>query len=312
MRSHLLGSIILATALFLSGPARATQVSYVTGTCPLGGGPVKVYTQLSADSLGGYDSDTARYSTHGEFREYAVSTCPDNLFSLYGRDMDHPVDPELVPKLERALKQAVAELSDPNDPPVWERYGIAAKMYEVMGRGPLFLADLYLQASWTARDHAVGVYIGLQGPRKARETLSKGKAELARDLSPRQRKLVLYNLARVAERGGFIAERDAYLVRFAAENLDSEEQAALHRFEEGIAAEPHYQDLAIAQYRKALAAGHLPHSERLRATYLLADLLRRRGQLREARREFQKVLSSKDLPDDLRAMAQFLAQELAN
>jgi len=158
----------------------------------------------------------------------------------------------------------------------------------------------------------VGVYVGLEGPKAAWETLGKGKTELARDLTPTQRKLVLYNLARVAERGGFIAERDAYLARFAAEDLDSDEQAALDRFKEGIAAEPRYQDLAIAEYRKALALGHLPHSEEVRATYLLADLLRRRGHADEARREFKKVLSSSDVPDDLHQMAQFLARELAN
>ena len=67
--------------------ASATKVSVSVHPCPLGEGSVKVYEKLSSNTLGGFDSDLAAYSSKGQFREYAISTCADNLLSLYGTDM---------------------------------------------------------------------------------------------------------------------------------------------------------------------------------------------------------------------------------
>ncbi len=72
--------------------AHATRVQVDTVACPIGGSPTKVYEKVVSNTLGGFDSDLAAYSDKGQFRQYAVSTCPDNLVSLYGRDMRKTMD----------------------------------------------------------------------------------------------------------------------------------------------------------------------------------------------------------------------------
>ncbi|RME26330.1 MAG: hypothetical protein D6798_06935 [Deltaproteobacteria bacterium] len=306
----------LLLILALSVAAHATRIRFHDQPCPLDPDDmVRIYEQVSANTHGGYDSDGATYSTEGQFRTYAVATCTRSLFSLYGGDMSMQLDDATRKRLARVLAETRATvLEDPADPKVWERYRIAAAMYEALGRGPLFLADLYLEASWTARDEAVGVYVALRGPADARQALTLGEQELQRtDLTPAQRHTLIYNMARIAERGGFTAERDAWLDRFAAlDDLSPAEQAALERFREAAGRiEPALQDRAIDAYRAALADDSLQGEPRLRAAYLLADLLRRRGRLDEAMGWFQVVLSDDRTPRELREMALFLSRELS-
>lgn len=311
--STLLLSPLLLASLLLA-PARATQVSFTDQPCPIDPTDVvRVYEQVSANTHGGFDSDGASYSSKGQFRAYAVATCARSLFSLYGGDMGLALTEGDRAKLTAALVQARATLLAPTEPTVWERYAIAARLYQELGRGPLFLADLWLEASWTARDEAVGVYLGLRGPQAAREALRLGEAELKKELEPAARKTLTYNMARVAHRGGYLAERDAWLERFAALTPHSDkEQAALDRFRQVTTqVEPALQDKAIEQLRLGLQARELPIETRLRSTYLLADLLRRRGQPDEALGLYNVVLSDDRAPRELRELALFLVGELA-
>jgi tetratricopeptide (TPR) repeat protein len=297
-------------ALFALGLAAATQISVREVACPLGG-RVKVHERVAANTHGGHDSDLCAYSSQGQFRAFAVATCPDNLLSLYAADMQRPLDPALRPAIEAALATARAALSDPADPPVWERYALAAAVYRAMGRPPLFLAQLYLEASWTARDHGVGYYAGLEGPVATRALLDAGKKELDKPLTPAQRKTVLYNLARVAHRGGYNAERDQMLAAFEKVGpMDAAETEAVARLR-AVAhrIEPVYQELAIAALHEALARP-LPDAERARALYLQADLLRRRGRDGEALPLYDRVLAEAGAPPELQAMARALSDEL--
>lgn len=303
----------LALLLTLAAPAGATQVSFHDRPCPVDDTDVmRVYEKVSANTHGGFDSDGASYSTRGQFRTYAVATCARTLFSVYGGDAGMELSAAQVARLQAALVEERGRLADPAEPTVWERYGIAARMYRELGRGPLFLADLYLEAAWTARDEAVGVYVSLRGPQEARQALTMGAQELARGPAPEQRRILVYNLARIAHRGGYAAERDRWLDEFAALAPHSEDEArALDRFRRmAQQVEPRLQDLAIAELRRGLADAGLPGESRMRATYLLADQLRRRGQAEEARGLYDIVLSSEDSPRELREMALFLSREL--
>lgn len=304
----------LLSLLLLLGPlARATTVRNYTSPCPIGGAPTQIYEKLSADVMGGFDSDLVPYSTRGQWRTFAISTCPDNLLSLYGEDMAREWPPELKRSMEAALKAARAELSSqkPEDLEIWDRYRIAGRVYKALGREPIFVAQVYLEGSWTARDHAIGTTMPLQGPTAARAALSTGAAELGKPLEARQRKILLHNMARIAWRGGFIAERDQHIAALrAVGSLDDAEQAALARFEVGAKAEVVLQDLAISELRAALAGTGLDAVERARATYLLGDLLRRRGQTTEARQRLREVVSMPAAPEDLRALATALLSEL--
>ncbi len=291
--------------------AGATQVSVSTLPCPMGTGSVKVYEKMSANTHGGFDSDLAAYSTAGQFRAYALSTCPDSLFTLYGEDMKKPVDEAQKARLGAALADELTRVSSRTEPAIWERYGIAARMYREMGRDPLFLAELYLTASHTARDQAVDVYEGLQGPAATRALLDQGAAELKKSLPVATRKVLLYNLARVAARGGYVEERDAHIKAFvAAGGLTAKEKEAVGRFTVGVAAEAVYQDLAIAAFQSALRAEMPNGDKKIRSTYLLADLLRRRGRYTEALPLYALVMSHPEAPPNLREMALLLSREI--
>ncbi len=296
-------------ALLLLPAALAIQVQGRDGPCPVGAGTVRVHAKLSANAAGGYDSDLASYSSGGQWRTYRLSTCSDNGLSLYGDDL-LVLTAEDRAKLGAALAAATAEM--PATPELWDRYRVAARLYDTLGKSDVFLGDVLLEASWTARDTAVGFYAGLQGPTQARQLLDAGWEELKKPLSVSDRKKVLYNLARVAHRGGWGTERDALLVAFeTAGPLSAPEREALARFRRVVTAiEPALQDEAIARYTEALRT-ELPHAEKVRVSYLLADLLRRRGRDREAAPLYFLVLNDKEAPDQLRGMAMFLVEPIA-
>jgi tetratricopeptide (TPR) repeat protein len=285
--------------------ALATDVSVRQIDCPYGTGLVKVYDLRGTNTAGGYDSDLARYASQGQYRTYAMSTCPDTMFSLYGEDMGDTIDPKKHAAVAQALSKVLATLPNRESPALWDRYAIAAAVYEALGTAPELVGDVYLEASWTARDEAVGVYLGLDGPKAADQALRDGRALLT-TADVATRKTLFHNLARVAERAGYPALRDHYLDRFANEALTAKEKAALATFRAAVKAEPRLQDLAIAQYRKALANGHLDGAAEARVQYLLADLLRRRGALEEARELYAKVVAGGAAPADLLAMAGYL------
>lgn len=308
--------MILFLFLFLVGRAAALQLEAREGPCPVGVGTVTVHEKLSANAAGGFDSDLASYSSGGQWRAFRLATCPDNLLSLYGSDLLAlvPADRERV---KVALPEAVKGVVDPKAPTPWERYRVAAALYAALGKDHRFLGDLLLEASWTARDEAVGVYAGLEGPIAARTLLDAGWEELKKPLSAANRKKVLYNLARVAHRGGWGAERDGLLASFeAAGPVTAEEREALARFRRiAHEVEPGLQDEVIVHFTAALRppsgeGERLPYAEKVRITYQLADLLRRRGRDREAAPLYFLVLNDREAPEQLQSMAVFLAGPL--
>lgn len=297
--------------LLFATAALAVQIQAHDGPCPVGSGTVRVYEKISANAAGGFDSDLAAYSSGGQWRAYHLATCPDNLFSLYGEDL-LALDAATRDKLAAALPAATAGL-DPTRAEPWDRYRVAAKLYAALGRDDRFLGDLMLEASWTARDVAVGYYAALRGPTDARALLDAGWEELKKPLSTSDRKKVLYNLARIAHRGGWGAERDAHLAAFEASGpVTPEEREALARFRRiAHEVEPALQDEAIAHFTAALRT-QLAYDEKVRVTYLLADTLRRRGKEREAAPLYFFVLNDKEAPDQLRGLAMFLVGPIAD
>lgn len=293
------------------GSALAIQVEAREGPCPVGAGTVRVYQKVSANTAGGYDSDLADYSSGGQWRAYDMATCPDNLFSMYGDDLLALKADERA-ALAAVLPEAAGRVANAAAPELWERYRVAARLYEALGKDDIFLGDLLLEASWTARDAAVGFYAGLRGPVDARALLDAGWEELKKPLSPEDRRKVLLNLARVAQRGGWAAERDALLASLdAVGGVTAQERATIERFRRLVnEIEPALQDEVITRYTAALRR-ELPHDEKVRLTYLLADLLRRRGRDREAAPLYFLVLNDKEAPEQLRGMAMFLVEPLA-
>ncbi len=306
--------LLTACLLSFSTPAVATQVTIHEVPCPLDGASTRVFEKLSSDSRGGFDSDLCSYSSHGQWREYSLATCPEDLFTLLGDEFDQVRDESTTARLKALADQVRSQYPDFDKIEVWDRYEIAARFYRLLGRDDAFIGQLYLAASWTARDQAVGVYEGLEGPQMAYQLLELGAQELQKDLSAEQRKTVTYNLARVAQRAGENALRDQYLSLFEAQgDLTDKEREALDRFRLMVTeVEPRYQDMAIAAYSNYLHIPNLPHEPLVRVTYQLADLLRRRGRLREALPQYTLVANDTRAPQNLREMALFLANHIVD
>lgn len=260
--------------------------------CPLGKDHARVFSFSSQNQLGGYDSDLASYAKGEQFRTFAISTCYDNYFSLYGTDFSITLNEEQTTQAHSALQELRKKLMDPKNPLVWERYEIAAEMYRILDRNPRFLAQLYLEASWTVRDSFVGFHQGLNGPKSAQEVLDLAPQELKKTLSPEQKKLLLFNLARVAHRAGQPTLRDTYLNRFSdLPNLTPSDKKGLQYIRSlAIPKERYYQEKAKSELLKALTNSSKLSKEELHHTrYLLADIHRRLGNESLAKPLYEQV-----------------------
>ena len=305
-------SPLLFTTLWagISAPALATTVTAYDLPCPLDGAGVRVFEKLTSNTHGGWDSDMARYASQGQWRRYAISTCQQDYLSLYGEDWEE-VSRTIAADSVREILAPYAS-SDPETLEIWDRYLIAAEVYRSLGRDARFLGQLYLEASWTARDAAVGEYPGLEGPVMARQLLDAGVLELERELPPATRKILLHNLARVAHRGGFNQERDAYLDAFeAVGDFSAPEARVLSRFRQIVnGVEPTLQDRAITKFEEWLEEQPQASPETIRVTYVLTDLHRRRGHLEQAAHGYARILASEHSTQELKDLSAFLSAEL--
>jgi uncharacterized protein (DUF2225 family) len=262
--------------------------------CPLGDDYARVFAFTSQNQLGGYDSDLASYAKGEQFRTFAIATCYDSYFSLYGSDFSLTLTAEQTEKIQKSLIEAKKTLRDPKNPLIWERYEIAATMYRTLDYPPEFLAQIYLDASWTVRDSFVGFHQGLDGPKSAREILELGPKELEKSLSPEQRKLLVFNLARVAHRAGYPAQRDSYLTQFSLlENLSDSDRNGLDYVRNiVIPKERYYQEKARVEFQNALKnPKSLSEKKQHHTRYLLADLHRRLGDPTTAKPLYEAVRS---------------------
>jgi hypothetical protein len=301
---------LLVMLMLAPSIADATKISVSQAPCPIGEGEVKIYDKIAANTAGGFDSDLASYSSQGQFRTYAISTCGENYLSLYGPDMRAPWSSADLETMQHSIDRAATDLpSGWGESPI-DRYLMAAEIYRDLGKDDFFLADLYLQASWVARDLSVGVVRGLEGPGMARTMLTEGAQALEAETVPSRRKILLHNLTRIAHRGGYSEERDAYLLDFSALTLTGPEREKLRLMEEGISREAALQDLAIASLQEGLRSKGLDMETKIRSTYLLADQLRRKQRYREAFALFGLVIAEVSAPEDLRAMALFLSEDM--
>lgn len=306
--SQVVGACLLL-GLSVLPAARAVQVTPFRAACPLDGAETRMFEKVSNDTHGGYDSDLCDYSTSGQWRTYALSTCPEDLFTLYGRDFLEPRDEATLARLKEEAARVKVEYPDPDKLEAWDRYAIAARFYRALGKDEAFLGEVYLQGSWVARDAAVGTYAGLSGPRTAVELLEKGALELDKPLTPAQRKSVLFNLARVAHRAGEGALRDRYLDQFEKVGSLTDVEVSTLRTVRRIVTEvePRMQDLAITSFQAFLA--HPPSGDPrvVQCEYVLADLYRRRGRTGEALELYDRVAGTSGVPASLKDMATFLA-----
>ncbi len=306
--------LVLLALLLQATPALATKASWHYSPCPLDGTTSKVFELHSQNSHGGYDSDLCSYSSQGQWRGYAITTCPEDLLTLYAEDFERVYDEQILLAFKEEAALVATDYPDPDALEVWDRYAIAARFYQRLGRDPGFLGELYHRASWVVRDDVVGVFLGLEGPMAAKLLLEQGELELAKELAPDDRRKLLHNLARVAHRYGDGARRERYLSQLESQpGLTDAERAVITRMRHlAQEVEPRFQDLAIEAYLELLRQPDLERGELIRVTYMVADLLRRRDRLREAVPMFSLVATAEDAPQQLRELALFLASEIVD
>jgi hypothetical protein len=303
---------LAASLLLLSGLAQATDVGVSELPCPFGEGNVRVYSKLSTNRLGGWDSDLASYAVGGQWRTYAISTCPSSLYSFPSEAGPDPKLQEVThrERLMTLLEQARAEFGE--NPSPWDRYEIAIRILSLdRSPEPLRLARLYLSAAWTARDVAVDVYKGLEGPEMAWKLLQTGEAELQKpQMDASTKKILLHNLARVAHRGGYLAERDMHLASFEGLGpLSAEEQKVLSDFQMVKEVEPRLLTQA-ASHLDAHIAQAVDSRSKSWALYVRGDIARRAGETEKAKTHFNAVLASEQSEPQIRHLATWLLEGL--
>lgn len=283
--------------------AYATGIHTTDAPCPIDDeDTVKLYFQISSNEFGGFDSDGATYSSGTQFREHAISTCTKSLFSAYPTDMQTSFSPDDIQEIKTWLTPIADQY--PNPMP-WERYKIAAEYYRWKGKPALFMGRLYLEAAWTARDKAVGIHPELKGPVVADQVLIQGAKELQKELTSEERKMVTFNLARVAHRNAQFDKREQYLNAFLTDPAleEYERKAGMEFSKLTKEIEPKLLRLARSEYMN-----HLQQAPKDGQTlYLVGDLNRRLGDYNQARVYFERAnLSPQVQPEQRLIIAHFL------
>ena len=295
-------TLFIGSGILFINPAHATGIHTSDAVCPIDeADTVKLYFEVSSNEFGGFDSDGATYSSGTQFREHAISTCSKTLFSAYTKDMQQKISPSDSAEIKKWLTPLAQQYPNPT---VWERYELAVSFYRWQGKDSIFLAQVYMEAAWTARDKAVGIHPDLKGPVVADQILEHGKTELAKDLTNEQRKMVTYNLARVAHRNAQFTEREHYITQFLNDpTLEQYERETAQEFIKLTSeVEPRLLKLALAEYlthlQKAPQDGY--------TQYIVADIFRRLGEYAQARTHFEKANLSAYLHDEQRMIVAHL------
>lgn len=237
-----------------------------------------------------------------------VSTCPSGL-SMLGGDLARGLSPGMSQRIQPVIDAIRAEHPGVElaTLPAHLRHAHAARIYAALDQ-PDKEVQLWLSASWLARDRGVGLFKGLDGPVIARMMLEAGEGELAKERPVDAQKKLVFNLAVVAARGGYPSRRNRLLETMRTLPLTPEEDRRVKKLEESIRIEAYYQDQALGALQRSLsrrAAKAVPI-----ATYQLADLLRRRGRTEQALQAFRTVSSLEAAPQTIKDLAAYFTAEL--
>lgn len=301
----LLGSVWAGGCLLLVVPAFAQSGGLPEETLvdPLDDHVFKVSVVPSVNSLGGTDSDGCSYASGPQVRTYAVATSPTSLYSARIEEWGKGVTEKNKEDLLKLLVPLGAEVGNAGSLHPAERYELAAAVSDQLGRDGFTVGDLFLHGAWTVRDTIVGFLPSVRGSGDAWKKLGE-LVEMSRSVThPRGRTIALFDMARLAHRGGFIHERDALLAQ-----LDNFEDAGLgalaKRAQFGVRVEAENRLLRKARerYLKGLEARSRDTEDRVFYRFLAAELARRVGDFETAEAELGALALDKGVPKDVKGL----------
>lgn len=295
---------MLSTLFLLISASWATGLHSEEVSCPIGEDVAKQFFVLSSNEYGGFDSDGATYSSGMQFRNYEIVTCSQNFYTALGADMEKTWSSEEAKTILAIIEKTRTSFQNPKLPETWERYELAIEIYRWQGKPYPFLIELYQKATWSIRDEAVGIHEGLAGPTVADQVLKLGSKELEKTLSSEQRKMVLFNLARVAHRNARFEQRTQFISAFMAlPDLSSMEKKTGARFKELTEViEPEYLKKTKIEIEKYLQDN--PNDGQM--LYILGDIYRRLDDMDSCTKYFNAANLTNDLQEEQRQIMQYL------
>ena len=296
----LAGLVLLAPSASFAQSGPLPQEALVD---PLDGHSFSVSVVPSVNSLGGMDSDGCSYSSGTQVRTFAVATSPTSLYSARIEEWGLGVTKKNKSALLQLLVPLGADVGNAANLQPSERYELAAAVAEQLGRDRFAIGDLFLHAAWTVRDTVVGFLPSVQGSGDAWQKLGE-LVQMSRSVThARGRTIALFDMARLAHRGGFIHERDGLL-----QQLDNFEDAGMGaaekrtEFHARVGAEQRLLRKARERYLKGVERGDRGPEERALYGYLAADLARRLGDFSSAEAELAALDVDNSVPKEVKGL----------
>ncbi len=293
------------------GPPPPRESRPLTLVDPIDGHTFEWQLPIGSNALGGYDSDGCTYAKGEQPRASGVATSPTSLYSARAERFARTLSDEQKATLLEQLSTIGADVDDARALTPAGRYELAAAVAEHLGDPAFDVAELYLIGAWTVRDTIVGFFPGVRGAGDAWNKLEEVMALAAQVDEPRPRTRALFDMARLAHRGGFLHERNDFLAK-----LDTFEDAGLHgkekrtEFRRRVERESDLLRNARRWYRKGLDSGEGDGSDRAVARLMVADLSRRLGELDEARTQAEGVRMDQAAPPEVVMQAEDVLQAL--
>ncbi len=291
------------------GPPAPRDVKTLTLVDPVDGHAFQWEVPIASNALGGYDSDGCTYARGEQSRTSGVATSPTSLYSARAESFERDLTDEQTQSLLVLLSGVGADVDDAKDLSPAARYSLAAAVAEHLGDPAFDVAELYLIGGWTVRDSIVGFLPGVRGAGDAWNKLQEVQALAAQVTDPHPRTRALFDLARLAHRGGFPHERDDFLQKldsFPDAGIGAQEKRT--EFRRRVTHERALLNQARANYRRGLEAREGDASDRAVARLMVADISRRLGEMDVARDEAEAVRMDTAAPPEVVMQAEDVLQ----